>query len=840
VGSALAFAHSRGVVHRDIKPSNILFERATQRWLITDFGVAHAQSDGEAEITVTGVAVGTPAYMAPEQAAGRGTVDARSDLYALAAVAYEALTGDLPDLAASPDRLAQALASARRDLPRRVSEALMQPLAPDREARPASVEAWLDGLAAAERRGTMRPWTAVAVATAAGVLGWFALRDRPTPAGSQQVVAVLPFSLTGTIRGVPLDSVIPEAFVWQLQMLPELRVLGAAAVRRALVRRAGNEPQPLDTLLAMTGELGARLAVAGRGDASGGQLRLSIQVHDTQTRELVASADTAGPLDSLHTLVAGLVVQGFARELARERSGWPAPSLPRGLPAIATYFRADRDFRRGAYERAIEQFDRVIALDSTYAPAHFKRMLAVVQLNPDEIQIRSALRAAETSVDRLDPVSRQLLEGYAALVRRGDLPFAARAFREIVARYPDAVDAWFALAELQFHFAPLLGTPLSEAEATFQEVMRRDAWFAAPVAHLITLALARGDDDAVRNYMARYLEIDSTSVVADLVRAADTLLYRPERAGRVIASFPSRPRAFLENIAFVASEFGRSPAERSIGMRAVLVLWERAVSRDEKERAYRMRMAMLLGGGQEGSAARFLAEGAARGVPRDELDRWIVLSHVTPIPDLAAQPAAAAAAGRLAGAGEEAVVEQWLAARWFREHDAELAADLMQHLRQSLAGRSETPPVYQSLLDDLAAQERLAAGDTAGALATWRRATERYSIEQVPFALVASLWPLRLARVRYAAASGRYREALDASDSFVRIAAFVDQAAWPQILHLRADAALELGDTALAINTYADLVQILARPDGAGIAVRERAARALERLRGEARGGERR
>src|SRR5574341_905580 len=118
---------------------------------------------------------------------------------------------------------------------------------------------------------------------------------------------------------------------------------------------------------------------------------------------------------------------------------------------------------------------------SSYAPAHYKRMLAIVQLNPGEEQIRSALRAAGAFRDRLDPVSRQLLGAYEALLRHGEVEAAQRSMRDLVAAYPEAVDAWFALGELQFHFAPLLGTPMTEAEAAFREAARLDPSFAAPV-----------------------------------------------------------------------------------------------------------------------------------------------------------------------------------------------------------------------------------------------------------------------------------------------------------------------------------------------------------------------
>jgi serine/threonine-protein kinase len=98
VADALAYAHLRGVVHRDIKPDNILLDRESGRALVTDFGIARAAEAGS-RLTVTGIAVGTPAYMSPEQALGEHEIDGRSDIYSLGVVGYQMLTGVTPFVA---------------------------------------------------------------------------------------------------------------------------------------------------------------------------------------------------------------------------------------------------------------------------------------------------------------------------------------------------------------------------------------------------------------------------------------------------------------------------------------------------------------------------------------------------------------------------------------------------------------------------------------------------------------------------------------------------------------------------------------------------------------------
>ena len=166
VADALAYAHQRGIVHRDIKPDNILLDRATGRPMVTDFGIARAM-EGDSRLTVTGIAVGTPAYMSPEQATGDREIDGRSDVYALAIVAYQMLAGELPFQATNtPSMLMKhigerpkPLFEVRRDVPRLLGAAVERAMAKRPGDRWPDAGAFRDAISAAEDAPN-DPWIA--------------------------------------------------------------------------------------------------------------------------------------------------------------------------------------------------------------------------------------------------------------------------------------------------------------------------------------------------------------------------------------------------------------------------------------------------------------------------------------------------------------------------------------------------------------------------------------------------------------------------------------------------------------------------------------------------------
>lgn len=159
---ALAYAHANGIVHRDIKPDNILLEAESGRALVTDFGIARAV-EGGSRLTQTGIAVGTPAFMSPEQATGDKDVDGRSDLYSLGVVGYLMLAGRLPfEATSTPAMLVKHVSETpppiraiRSDAPSALADILERCLAKRPDDRWSSAMALRDALRRVQRDGSL-------------------------------------------------------------------------------------------------------------------------------------------------------------------------------------------------------------------------------------------------------------------------------------------------------------------------------------------------------------------------------------------------------------------------------------------------------------------------------------------------------------------------------------------------------------------------------------------------------------------------------------------------------------------------------------------------------------
>jgi tetratricopeptide (TPR) repeat protein len=795
IGGALAFAHERGVIHRDIKPANILWEPANRRWLITDFGIARQMQSGGDAITTVGAVIGTPAYMAPEQAAG-GDIDARTDLYAFAATVCEALLGRRLKVLGDRDDASAALQAEPLRLPARRAAVLAAPLALSPAERPPTMRAWIQSVAAVERRpgrslAAAAIGTAV-VATGAGLLAVMLSPSAPA-AAEREIIAVLPF-VDGTRER--LGPSLPAVFEEELRFVPNVQVVPVAAITGGggmdLTAQAARD-SAIQQAFAKFGASGVITGTLEHDEEGGLRLSTVLRRADGTT---VTSPTVRGVADSLGAMVVSAVVGMF--ELGEDPAPYRAALPGGGLAARVALILGDSLFQASAYDAAIAQYERVLELDSTYALAAFKRMLAeVMRVQPTRASraVRSALEPVRRYRENLDPMNRELLAVYELLVTEGDVEGAHRLVADLTDRYRLAVDAWFVRGYLEFYFGPLFGTPPGAARAALEAAEKLNPGFAVVHGLLAFLALSEGDDERARDQLRAYLAIDSTSPWAEAARVADSIRFRGFRASTAaLRRLEARSVTTLELLALAGKGLRLRHDERALVDAAGRILRDRATSADERAVAFRLQLGNALGTGRAATVDTLLREAPRRNVPRTELDRTTVLLTVTGLHDVRATERDLDEAADRLRADTTQPDGPWLAARWFQGRDDRRVLDARRALQRVVDAGGGPALLARSLLEDLDALASLATGDTVAALARWTSATKRFQFEEVPFGLVASLWPLRLTWARVAAARGAFAEVAIATATFEVGPGFMDQVARPIALPLRADALDATGD----------------------------------------------
>src|SRR5579862_4048526 len=358
VADALACAHARGIVHRDVKPENILLSGGHA--MLTDFGIAKAVAQSRDEtLTGTGLSLGTPQYMAPEQASGERDVDGRADVYALGCILYEMLAGEAPFSGPTAQAVvAKHMAApfpqvrhSRPDVPESIDEALRHATAKAPADRYPTATAFVEALsraasgagagagvgpAAPAHRTHTRSRTLVAGAAliACAVLGYAAVRRLRAPApDAGKSIAVLPFvNLSGDTAYDYFAEGMSDQLRSDLTSLPGLKVMGQASSSRFRGRAVDAHDAGA--------KLGVGQLVAGSVSRSGQRVRVTAELLSVADGSALSSMTFDARVTDLATIQDSLT-RAIARKLRVSlvalRADSAAPGGTRGTSDVEAY-----------------------------------------------------------------------------------------------------------------------------------------------------------------------------------------------------------------------------------------------------------------------------------------------------------------------------------------------------------------------------------------------------------------------------------------------------------------------------------------------------------------------